>query len=230
MGDQNAHEGHRSRMLEIYLKNGIKGFSDVQALEFLLGYAIPRIDVNPLAHRLLDHFGTIYRVLDASYQELLHVEGMGPRASALVTCVGELWKRGEQSRLMTEQTFRTIQSIGGYLTGMIGHYREERAFLMCLDAKCRLLDFRELNRGSISCVNVPYRRVAEVALMTHAATVVFAHNHPNGRAIPSVEDISYTRGLVEAMRNIDVIVVDHIIVSDNTYLSMKTSGMLDFRN
>ena len=144
MGDQNAHEGHRSRMLEIYLKNGIKGFSDVQALEFLLGYAIPRIDVNPLAHRLLEHFGSIHRVLDASCQELLHVEGMGPRSSALVTCVGELWKRGEQTRLMTEQTFRTIQSIGGYLTGMIGHYPEERAFLMCLDAKCRLLDFREL--------------------------------------------------------------------------------------
>lgn len=224
--ERHLHDGHRKRMLDLYINNGIECFSDVQALEFLLTFAVPRIDVNPLAHRLLEQFGSIYHVMSASYQELLHVDGMGPRSAALITYVGEMWKRSEQSNLLSERYFRTVRSIGRYLTKMMSNLHEERAFLMCLDARCKLVDFRELNRGSISTVNVPYRKVAEVALMTHAATVVFAHNHPGGTAMPSAEDIQYTKGLVEAMEKIDVIVADHIIVSDYSYISLKTSGML----
>ncbi len=225
--EKNLHEGHRKRMLEAYVKNGIDCFTDIQTLEFLLGYAIPRIDLNPLAHRLLDRFGTVHNIMYASYQELLHVEGMGPRSAALITYVGEMWKRSEQTHLRTERFFRTTRSIGKYMTTMLSNYQDERAFLMSLDVKCKLVDFRELNRGTISTVNVPYRMVAEVALMTHAATVVFAHNHPNGTAIPSSEDIQYTRGLVEAMQKIDVVVADHIIVAEYSFTSMKTSGMMN---
>ncbi len=226
--ESNLHKGHRQRMLESYVKNGIDCFTDVQALEFLLSFAIPRRDTNPLAHRLLERFGTLHHVLGASYQELLHVEGMGPRACALINCVGDMWKRGEQSDLINERFFQTTRSVGKYLTKMMCNYKEERAFLMCLDGKSKLLDFRELNRGTVSMVNVPYRKVAEIALMTRAASVVFAHNHPNGTLIPSAEDIAYTRGLVDAMKKIDVIVADHIIVSEYTFLSMKSSGMLNF--
>lgn len=224
---KNLHAGHRSRMQGRFLKTGIDGFSDVEVLEFLLGYALPRINTNELAHCLLDTFGDLHKVFTAPVEQLVTVSGVGPRTAVLIRFSAALWNRVEQARLANEKVFRTIPAIGKYLVAQLGDYREERAFLMCLDNSCRLQDFRELTRGTVSAVNLPYRRVVEVALLNNASTVILAHNHLGGSALPSLEDVRYTDGLRRALDLMDVTLADHIVVSGRSYVSMKSSGMLN---
>ena len=201
--EKNLHEGHRGRMLENYLKNGLDGFSDVQALEFLLNYALARIDTNTIAHRLLEEFGSLHQVFEAPIELLVQVEGV-----------------------RSQRIFRTTEEIGRFLVAKIGQYREERAFLMSLDLDCKLLDFRELTRGSVDSVNLPYRKVVEAALMNNAATVILAHNHLCDTAVPSMSDIDYTKQIFAYLQKLDIVLTDHIIVANHFYYSMKLSGMI----
>lgn len=225
---ENLHVGHRQRMLENYIKNGITGFSDVEVLEFLLTYALPRVDTNAIAHRLLNEFGSLHQVFEAPIELLTRVKGVGPRAASLICFASSLWNRTEESRLKSERFFRTTKEIGRFLVSKIGYYREERSFLMSLDNCCKLLDFRELSRGTVSFVNLPFRAVLQTALMVNASTVVLAHNHLGENCLPSPEDLSYTNSLLDTLRKFDIVLADHFIVTERTYLSLKSSQMLGF--
>ena len=167
---ENLHAGHRQRMLENYLKNGISGFSDVEVLEYLLSYAIPRVNTNEIAHRLLNEFGTLYQVFEAPVELLTKVKGVGPRAACLIQFTAALWNRTEESRFRSERYFRTTDDIGRFLVAKIGYLREERTFMMSLDNSCKLLDFREMTRGSIASVTLPYRMILQTALMVNASS------------------------------------------------------------
>ena len=133
----NLHVGHRKRMLERFQKNGLDAFSDVETLEFLLGYALARIDTNVIAHRLLNRFGNLSRVFDAPVELLTQVEGVGLRTASLIRLCAALWNRTEEVRLSNERYLRTTSEVGQYLVAKIGAYREERAFLLCLDNSCK---------------------------------------------------------------------------------------------
>ncbi len=215
-------------MLEEFRTKGLDAFSDAEVLEFLLSYSIPRRDVNPLARSLLLEFGDLHRVFEAGEEQLLKVPGMGPRSAALLRCCAALWGRCEQSRLAGTVYLRRTGDIGRYLLSRSDGLREERAWLLSLDARCKLLSCRELGIGSVNAVNLPYRRVVEAALMANATSVVLAHNHVNGSLLPSVEDLEYTRSLKRALAMVDVILTDHIILGSRDFLSMRTGNMLDF--
>jgi len=221
-----SHSGHRARMLESFLAAGLDGLSDVEALELLLGYAIPRRDVNPLAHRLLDEFGSLHRVFEVPAEKLSQVPGAGPRTAALIRLTAELWGRCEGSRVRSELILRSTKDIGRFLMPKAAGLREERAWLLALDARCRVLECRELCRGAVNSVNLPFRRLVEAALLANATSVVLAHNHIAGSMIPSLEDLEYTRSAARVLQSVDVVLADHLILSDRSYLSMKASGML----
>lgn len=223
---ENLHAGHRRRMLETYLKNGISGFSDVEVLEFLLCYAIPRMNTNVIAHRLLNEFGSLHQVLEAPIELLMQVKGVGVRAATLIQFTFVLWNRSEESRLKSERYLRNTKEIGAFLLSKIGHLREEHTFLISLDNNCKLVDFRELTAGSIASVNLPFRMILQTALMVNASSVVLVHNHVGENCIPSADDLEYTRRIRDALKQVDIILADHFIVSDRTYLSMKASRML----
>lgn len=223
---EELHAGHRKRLLESYLKNGIEAFSDVEVLEFLLGYGIARRDVNPLAHRLLDEFGNLHRVFEAPVSQLTRVPGVGPRSAALIRFAAELWGRCESSRVSKEVVLRSTKDIGRYLLARADGLREERAWLLSLDARCRVIECRELCRGAVNSVNLPYRKLVEAALLANASSVVLAHNHTTGTMIPSLEDLEYTRGAGRALQTVDVVLADHILLGGRSYLSMNASGMM----
>ena len=220
---ENVHAGHRRRMTESFLRAGVEGFSDVQILEFLLNYAISRRDTNPLAHRLLEEFGDLYHVFNASVAHLMRVKGVGERTACLIRLVGESWKRSEQSLYRNEIYLRTTEEIGRYLIANLSNYREERAFLLCLDAKCKLIELRELCRGDVNIVNLPYRKVVEAALLCGATNVVLSHNHVSGSCLPSPEDVTYTRALSNLLESMNIVLADHFIVSERSCISMKKS-------
>lgn len=214
-------------MLETYLQNGLEAFTDVEVLEFLLSYAIARRDVNPLAHLLLDEFGSLHQVLAAPVEQLSRVPGVGPRTAALIRLSAELWGRCEKDRLKKELYLRSTKDIGRYLVPRADGLREERVWLLALDARCRVISCRELCRGAVNSANLPYRKVVEAALLANASTVVLAHNHTTGTLLPSLEDIEYTQGVRQALELVEVRLADHFILGERNYISMKASSMLN---
>ena len=218
------HDGHRQRLKARFLEQGLDGFTDVQVLELLLFYAIPRRDTNPIAHELLEKFGSLRQVLEAPVQRLTEVEYITENAAALLKLAPAMLRYYQVDKVKEEMPLVTIQACGDYLKHFFLGRKNETVFLLCLDAKCKVLACREVGEGSVNSANVPIRRVVEIALAEGASTVILAHNHPSGIAIPSGEDIATTRRLYAALSTVDVILADHIVVADDDYVSMVQSG------
>lgn len=220
------HEGHRGRMKERFLREGLDSFSDIQVLEILLFYAIPRKDTNPIAHALLDHFGSLPQVLEATVDELCKVPGISENAAVLLKLTTDVGRVYQVRRSEEVQILDKITKCGDYLKHFFFGQRNEMVYLLCLDAKCGVLCCRKLGEGSVNSANVPIRRVVEIALGVNATSVVLGHNHPSGLAIPSGDDIATTRRLAAALAAVDVKLADHIVVADGDYVSMVHSGYL----
>lgn len=218
------HEGHRARMKKRLLESGEVGFADHELLEMLLYYAIPRRDTNELAHRLLKQFDSLQGVLAASEEELACVKGMGQQAALLVALVPTLCRRAAQST--KERILNSVDSCGEYFTELLSGSRKEMLWQVCLDGKGKVLSSRCLAQGDVSMAAVSVRQVVEHALRAGAVGVVLAHNHPSGVALPSQEDIATTRLIRDALRTMNIQLVDHIVVADGDYVSMAASGML----
>lgn len=218
------HDGHRQRLKERFLRDGLDGFTDIQALELLLFYAIPRQDTNPIAHALLEKFGSFSNVLDAPPEKLTEVDGIREHAAALIKTVQALSRYYDLDKVKQETALPTIEDCGRYLIPFFKNRKNETVFLLSLDAKLKVLDCREVGEGSINYASIPVRRVVEMALDTGATSVVLAHNHPSGIAVPSADDIQTTRRLAAALSAVEIVLVDHIVVADDDYVSMAQSG------
>jgi DNA repair protein RadC len=218
------HEGHRQRMKDRFFYEKMDHFSDHEVLELLLYYAIPRKDTNPIAHALISHFGSLPQVLDASVEELEQVDGISRNAAVLLKLVTEMGRYYEVERKRQTRILKSVEECGNYLLPRFFGRVNETVFLLCLDARCKVLSCREVGEGSINSANVSIRRIVEMALASKASSVVLAHNHPSGIALPSAEDRATTRRVAAALSLVDVALVDHIIVAENDFVSLAESG------
>ena len=218
------HDGHRQRMKERFLKEGLDNFDEIQVLEFLLFYCIPQGDTNPLAHRLLDQFGSLAQVLEAPISELRKVDGIGPHTATMMHLITSLSRYYMVNHYAHNNILDTTESCGQYLIPYFFGRRNETVFLLCLDAKCKMLCCKEIGEGSVNSAGVPVRRIVETALNANATTVVLAHNHPSGVALPSSEDVQTTHRVAAALDTVDIILADHIIVADDDFVSLLQSG------
>lgn len=222
-----VHDGHRDRLRQNFIDNGgISAFSDLNALELLLFYAIPRKDVNPLAHRLLDRFGTLHGVFSASEQELCEVDGVGVETAVLLRLVPQIAKKSEVSKTKEIKTIVSSSDAGHYCIPRFMYEEDEVVLMLCLDAQRRLRKCVEVGRGMANAVESNLRLITETALRCKACSVVIAHNHPDGIALPSPEDNAATRQIIAALQPLGIEVVDHIIVSGEDFVSYADSGML----
>ena len=219
------HDGHRERLRDRFIKEGLDHFTQEQVLELLLFYSIPRQDTNEIAHDLVDYFGSLHQVLEAPVQELQKVEGIGERSAVLLRLMAEISRYYQVNRAINEKILNSIEACGRYLVPRFVGRRNETVFLLCLDAKCKLLCCREVSEGTVNAAGVSVRKVVETALAVNASSVVLAHNHPSGMALPSTEDVVTTRRIAAALRAVDVILVDHLVISDDDYVSLRQSNM-----
>ena len=222
--DQNLHAGHRERLKKRFLQQGLDGFTDVQALELLLFYSIPRQDTNLIAHRLLTHFGSLSQVLEAPAEELMKVGGIKEHSAVLLNLINQMGRFYLVDKAQRERVLPTIEDCARYLQPYFYGRMNETVFLLCLDAKCKAISCKEVGEGSINSAGITVRKIVETALREGATTVVLAHNHPSGIAIPSPEDIQTTRQVAAALRSVEVYLADHIVVADDDYVSMVQSG------
>lgn len=221
------HEGHRERMRKQLKTSGMDSLSDVQVLEMLLYYAAPRGDTNPAAHALLKRFGTLDGVFSAPETELRKIDGVGEVAAQLLLLVPQVARRCLMSRSTQIQVLDTTSKCGQYLLPFFHGEREEVVYLLCLDAKCKALDCVLIHRGGVNVASIAARKVVKAALNSNATSVVLAHNHPSGLALPSQEDKQTTMVLKAALDAVGVVLADHIIVADDDFVSMRDDGILE---
>ncbi len=223
----NEHNGHRQRMRERFFAHGLDNFDDHNVLEFLLFYALPRRDTNELAHRLMEHFGSLDAVFDATASELLAVDGMGETAAALLRLVPEVSRRYMMRRNEPGRLLLDTEAAGSYLIPRFLGQRDECVLLLCLDAKMKLLTCRELSRGDVSHAGLNLRKLAELSLAHNAVNVILAHNHVGGIALPSPEDRESTARAYHFLKTMNITLVDHIIVGGDDFVSLRDDGFFD---
>lgn len=226
MLDVNVHEGHRDRLKERFAEYGLDNFNDINVLELLLFYSIPRKDTNQLAHRLLEHFGSLEAVFDASIQELSEVEGIGRNTAVLISLIPQISKRSACSRTRDITVFNCSAAAGRYLIPLLGDEKTEKLLMLCLDAQKRLITCVEVGNGVVDSVNINVRRLVETALKARASSVILAHNHPSGHLMPSREDELITRRVRDALQLLEISLDDHLIIGGNQYFSFSDSGLL----
>ena len=218
-----THDGHRQRLKTEFLARP-DSFPDHKLLELLLFYANPRSDTNPLAHELMDHFGSLAGVLDATPEELQKVKGVGEHAAVLFKVVKEFSGRYLTVRTQVDDIARNARDYYALLRPYFFGARNEMLYLLCLDGKHKVLGIRRLGEGNVNAVNVTTRLIAEAALSLNASAVVLAHNHVSGIAFPSDEDIATTNSLAAILSNLSVTLVDHLIFVDDDMVSLRDSG------
>ena len=222
------HDGHREKMRRRFLSGGLEQFADHEALELLLYYAIPRRDTNPIAHALIDRYGSLSAVLAAPVEDLQKVEGIGESAAILLKLVPRLCAKARLADAdRQELILNTASRAGAYLLERFYGEQNEVIYQLCLDRKGKLLACKKLGEGSIASAALDVRTLVETAILPSASSGVLAHNHPSCIASPSHEDYAATDRARNALETIGVALADHIIVADGDFVSLAESGYLE---
>ena len=224
------HSGHRDRLRSRFLKEGLDNFEEVNALELLLFYCIPRKDTNELAHTLISHFGSFSQVLDASPEELMAVPGIGESTATFLPLISAACRYYRINQANNVTALDTIEKCGDFLINYFHGRKNETVFLLCLDAKCKKIVCRPISEGSVNSASISTRKVVEIALGVKATFVVIAHNHPSGVALPSQEDLQTTKLIARSLDAVGITLTDHIVVAEDDYISMVQSGLYHYEN
>lgn len=218
------HNGHRARMKKRFSEHGLDHFDDHNVLELLLFYALPRGDLNPLAHALIDQFGSLVAVFDAPEEELVKVPGVGKNTAAFIKLIPQMSRRYLISHGSVDEILDSTKKAGAYLIPRFFAQQDEIVYMVCLDAKCKVINCKLLFQGSVNSANVSIRKIVENALLYHSTSVIIAHNHTSGVALPSEEDQATTKQIAAALKTVDIELTDHIIVADNDFVSLADNG------
>ena len=227
MPEKNIHVGHRKRAKAEFLIRGLEGLPDHKVLELLLFYAIPQGDVNPLAHRLLDHFGSLSGVFHATHEQLTEVSGVGDNTATLIRLVTAVAARYMQDQVDMKDVFTHSWQFQQLFSPYFFGVRNEMAYLACLDGKHKLIACKKLSEGDALSTEVTARTVVSAALACNATTVALAHNHISGIALPSEADKLSTRRLYQVLSNVGIRLYDHYIIAGDDMVSMRESGYFE---
>ncbi len=218
--------GHRQRLKARFAKQGLNGWHEYEVLELLLGYAIPRRDVKPLAKELLRNFETIKRVLDAPLDRLQGIAGMGSQSALFLKLCRELLVLYLEIPDRQRQTVTSPEQIGELCRARLEGLPEEQFLVLFLDNRHRLIASEVIHRGTVDMSVVYPREVLTRALLHRAAALLVAHNHPGGSPTPSAEDLKITQELKQAAATLGIRLLDHLIVAGSQVVSLKESGNL----
>ena len=217
------HANHRERMRDIYLKNGFDAFSEVEILEYMLFFAIPRVDTNPIAHRLLDAFGSIDNVLEAPIPALMKIEGVGYHTALylnlMLKVINSYTKKKSPNKISSSADAKL------YCTKLFTGKTVEEFYIICLSSSNHIISCDRLASGSVSEVNVQIKDITTNIIFRNCDRIIIAHNHPRGVARPSDEDIAFTCNIIANCIMNDVDVLDHIIVGQNKSFSFQEQNL-----
>lgn len=222
----NVHNGHRERVKNQLLSGAFGTHTPShQLLEILLYFSVPRRDTNEIAHDLMNAFGSLSGVLYAPKEQLTKVKGVTENTAALFEIMRQVNMRVDDEFSKKRQFLRSRDEMGNYLVRRFREYKEEAVGLLFLKPAGEIIGFEIVATGDIASVGISTRKIVESVIKHSANIVVLCHNHPSGTALPSQGDIVVTTGVKEALKQIDVVLYDHIIVTHNDFVSMASSPM-----
>ena len=215
--------GHRKRLKEKYLASSNSLVYDYEALELLLTYSIPRIDVKPIAKELLNQFGSMDNVLNANPTQLQKVNGVGPNTAILISLIKDISVRASKSRSENTKMLNNPKTAIQFFQNMLAEETIEKFLLVTIDNSNKIISCHTLAEGETDYVNVDPRRMFEMVLFDNAPRVMIAHNHPHGNADPSAFDIDFTLKVRNILNSLQIELEDHIIIGETDSLSMRNS-------
>lgn len=223
IAEDNLHKGRRQRNRKKFLKSGFTGFADHEKLEFLLYYAIPLRDTNPIAHRLLNKFKTISGVFDASVEQLIQINGIAENSAVLLKLIPEMLKEYTLSKNILQPMDSTETVCNFFKTHFAGDSNEviKAAFV---DDKLRLIACENIAEGTPGSVYLDIRKLIKFTYMNNSENIIIAHNHPNGDTTPSDEDIRMTAEIYKTLKPVGINLIDHIIVAKGQAVSLRNAG------
>ena len=221
-----VHKDHRQRKRRQFYDHGADAFADHELLELLLFYGIARQDVNPIAHNLIEEFGSLEAVFAAPIEALEAVDGIGTQTAILLKLAPELMRRAHLSSLKNDVPLDTVERIGDFFSDLFICESNEVMYQLCLDAKGKKLNCRKVAEGDPSAISINTRTIVQNALKCNAVMVAIAHNHPSGVAFPSHADKVATQQIREALSAVNVALIDHIVVAGDDYISFRNDGLL----
>ncbi|MGI5896822.1 MAG: JAB domain-containing protein [Oscillospiraceae bacterium] len=223
---EHSHNGHRNRLKERFRKEGLDNFDPHNILELLLFYSTVQKDTNELAHLLMDEFGSLSNVFDASFEDLERIPGIKSHTSTLIKLIPALFRVYEEDRSKPGAILDTAEKAFRYLLPKFIGRTEEVVFVVCLDSTCEVKCCEIVNHGTVSSAAVNIRRIAELAMRYNATSVLISHNHPHGLAVASDEDIMTTDAIGYALKLLGIQLTDHIIIARDKYVSLAEIGVV----
>ncbi|MBK66950.1 MAG: hypothetical protein CMP22_02330 [Rickettsiales bacterium] len=218
--------GHRQRLRERFLKGGADAIANYELLELILFLAIPRKDVKPLAKELLSKFGTLNDVLCATVDQLTQVKGISETTATHFKVIQTATHRILSEQIQNKNIISSWQSLLDYLQTVMGPLKKEQFRILFLDKKNALIADEIQQEGTIDHTPVYPREVMKRALELHATALILVHNHPSGDPKPSKADIDMTKAIVDAGKNLGIVIHDHLVIARSEYVSFKSLGLL----
>lgn len=222
----NPHKNHRKRVKTKFIQNGLMPFEEHEILELLLFYSIPQANTNPLAHKLIEEFGSLKNVLDATPERLATIKGVGENTATLINLVSGIVNAYNKLSAGQIRVINNQELAKEYVTKALTGLKEECLYMICLSPKCEVLGTKEMRSNSPSFVDVQIRDITNFALKHNCNRIILAHNHPQGTAKPSNDDIYMTKRIFSSSVLNDIDILDHIIYADSEVFSFAESGLM----
>ncbi|WP_336156233.1 RadC family protein [Fusobacterium polymorphum] len=226
-------QGHRERIKEKFLKNGIDGFAEYEILELLLTYCIPRKDTKPIAKELLNKFKSLDNVFKADFDKLSAVDGLGKNSIAFLKLIGDLpsiiYKDElKNKKLIDKETLKISNKdiLLKYLRNKIGYEEIEKFYVLYLSSSNEVIEFEENSVGTLDRSSVYPREIYKKIINLNAKSVILAHNHPSDNITPSKCDIELTNEIAKGLKNFGALLIEHIIITKNSYFSFLEEGLI----
>lgn len=224
---ENIHKGHRERVRDRFMEEGLDSFKDHEVLELLLFYCVRQKDTNELAHRMLKEYGTLNDLLEAHPRDIARRCGVSINTATLISLCVPLARRYMKRKWGNRPVLNSSSRAGEYALSLFAGRVYEAFFAICLDSQNRVNHAALVHEGTINEAPVYPRIIVETALRHKANSVILAHNHPGGSLKPSVADIEVTKKIYSALLPISIRVVDHIIIAGERYTSFAEQGIMD---
>ena len=227
------NQGHRERIKEKFLKNGIDGFAEYEILELLLTYCIPRKDTKPIAKELLNKFKSLDNVFKADLDKLSAIDGLGKNSVAFLKLIGDLpsiiYKDELKNKKLVNKEILKISNkdiLLNYLRNKIGYEEKEKFYVIYLSSSNEVIEFEENSVGTLDRSSVYPREIYKKIINLNAKSIILAHNHPSDNITPSKSDIELTNEIAKGLKNFGALLIEHIIITKNSYFSFLEEGLI----
>lgn len=217
IADLPASNRPRERLAEL----GPESLNDSELLAILLRVGVRGTNAVQLGQHLLQHFGGLLGLYQASFDQICQVHGMGMAKAAQIQAALELGKRYSKAQRGDRPAIHSPKDAADQVMYQMSGFIQENLWVLLLDTRNRLIDIDKLYQGSLNSSTVRVAEVFRKAMQSNAAAIIVTHNHPSGDPTPSPEDIALTKTLVETGKMLDIQVLDHLVIGGNVFVSLK---------